>query len=452
MGSRLPTHCLLPFLTALAVAQAPPWLAEVDALVAARLQKPDAVGFSVGVAQRGAVLLAKGYGAAELEFGAAATATTRFRIGSVTKQFTAALVCRLAEQKRLSLEDGLGKWVPEFPLQGRVVTLDQLLHHTSGIPSYTDVGETWERTTPLELSHQELLAFVAGKPFDFEPGTDWRYSNTGYYLLGMVVEKVCGAPWAKVVADELATPLGLARTRADDNRDVIPGRAQGYTVRDGVLGNDDLLGTSQPGAAGALLSTGEDLVKWSMALAGGRVVKPETYSRMTKPAVLPNGRDTGYGCGLMIGEVAGQRAVLHGGGIHGFNSILLHLPGPDLHVAVISNCEQASSDKLARSIVRLVLGLPEVAAKDLPVPAGLRARYAGDFDFAAIGLVLRITAVGEKLRGEGQAQGQRPFELLWQGEREFRAGFDPEVRLVFAADGSTVTLHQGGGVFVGKRK
>lgn len=427
------------------------WLPKVEALIAARVQKPDAAGFSVGIAQRGAVVLAKGYGLAEAEHDVAATGTTLFRIGSITKQFTAAAILRLVEQKKLSLDDDLSKYVPEFPLQGKKVTIRQLLNHSSGIKSYTDLGEVWEKKQPLELSHQELLALVADQPFDFEPGTDFAYNNTGYYLLGMVLEKVHGTTYPRVIA-ALMQELALPHTRCDDSRELIPGRAQGYDFEDGVRKNDAVLGMSQPGAAGMMLSTGEDLVRWSMALAGGKVVKPENYVAMTTPLVLKDGRDTGYGFGLMKAELAGKAVVMHGGGIHGFNSQLLHVVPDDLHVAVISNCTQASADRLARDIVRTVLGIEKTEAKDLPIPADVAAAAAGTFAFADIGMDLAITAKDGKLFAQGQAEGQGQFRLLFQGEREFRAAFDADVKLVFGADWKTVTLHQGPGVFAGTRK
>lgn len=445
-------HLVSLCLIASVAAQSPEWIAKVDAAVAARLTKPDAVGFSVGVAQHGKVLLAKGYGLAEVEFAAPANETTAFRIGSVTKQFTAALILRLVEQKKLSLDDGLEKFVPDFPLQGKNVTVRMLLNHSSGIPSYTDVGEAWQKATPLELSHKELLAFVADKPFDFEPGTSWNYNNTGYYLLGMVLEKVHGKSYAQIVLDEIATPLQLGRTRYDDNRDIIVNRAQGYSMEKGVRKNDAPLGMSQPGAAGALLSTGEDLVKWSMALAGGKVVSAESYTQMTTPLVLSNGRDTGYGFGLMIGDLLGKRAISHGGGINGFNSMLLHLPDVDLHVAVISNSERADSDEVAETIVRAVLGIEKFVAKDLPLTAEVRDLCLGNFHMAELGVTFAVTKNGEKLRGRAQAEGQGAFDLLWQGGLEFRASFDHEVKLVFTADGKEMTLHQGRGVYTGKRQ
>ena len=304
---------------------------------------------------------------------------------------------------------------------------------------------------PLELSHQELLALVADQPFDFEPGTNFAYDDTGYSLLGMVLEKVHGTTCARVIAARMQE-LALPHTRCDDSRELIPGRAQGYDFEDGLCRNDAVLGMSQPGAAGMMLSTGEDLVRWSMALAGGKVVKPESYVAMTTSLVLKDGRDTGYGFGLMKAELAGKAVVLHGGGIHGFDSQLLHVVPDDLHVAVISNCTQASADRLARDIVRTVLGIEKTEAKDLPIPADVAAAAAGTFTFAAIGMDLAITAKDGKLFAQRQAEGQGRFRLLFQDEREFRAAFDPDVELVFGADWKTVTLHQGPGVFAGTRK
>ena len=432
-------------------AQPPAWLARVDALVQQRLGEPNAVGFSVGVAQHGHVLLAKGYGIADLEFDVPADAETMFRIGSVTKQFTAALVLRAAEKEQLSLDDPLERFVPDFPLQGKQVTIRQLLDHSSGIPSYTSLGAEWEKTTPLELSHGELLALVAGKPFDFEPGTGFQYNNTGYYLLGMVLEKVHDKPYAQIVLDELCTPLGLSRTRYDSNRDLIKNRAQGYAVVADEIANDAPLGMSHPGAAGALLSTGGDLVRWSMALAGGAVIGAESYAAMTTPLVV-GGRDTRYGFGLMLGSIADMPTVMHAGGIHGFNSVLLHVPQHDLHVAVLSNSELASSQKLAGTIVRAMLDVADDVAEDLPLPEALRESLVGVYDFQGIGMALRVTAVGERLEAKGEDEDQQSFGLLYQGEREFRASFDHSVKLVWSEDAATLTLYQGGRVADGKRR
>jgi len=428
----------------------PALVLKIDALAAEQLTKPGGVGLSIAVAQHGKVLLAKGYGKADAEFDVPANEQTMFRIGSVTKQFTAALVMRLVEQKKLALDDELAKYVPDSPLQGRKVTIQHLLQHTSGIKSYTDVGEAWEKVWPLELTHDELLALVEDAPFDFEPGSDWHYNNTGYYLLGMVIEKVAGRSYAEVLQTELCAPLGLARTRYDSNRELIRNRAQGYALDGERLVNDQMIGMAQPGAAGGILSTAGDLVRWQMALSSGKVVQPESFARMCTPTVLPNGHDTRYGFGLKTDEWNGKPRVQHGGGIFGFNSMLFWLPGEDLHVAVISNGEPLASDELADAIAYAVLGIEPPILKDEPIPAELIARLSGDYVFAGIGMDARVFESDGKLMLQGT--GQDAFRMLWQGGLEFRAEFDTDVRQVFAADGKSLVIHQGGRKADGVRK
>jgi CubicO group peptidase (beta-lactamase class C family) len=423
---------------------------KVDALAAEQLAKPGGVGLSVAVAQHGQVLLEKGYGKADAELDVPADEQTMFRIGSVTKQFTAALVMRLVEQKKLALDDELARYVPEFPLQGRKVTIQELLQHTAGIKNYTDIGAAWEKVWPLELTHAELLALVADDPFDFEPGSDWRYSNTGYYLLGMVIEQAAGRSYPEELQAELCAPLGLARTRYDSNREVIQNRAQGYALDGDQLVNDQMFGMEQPGAAGGILSTAGDLVRWQMALSSGKVVGPESFARMRTPTVLPDGRDTGYGFGLALDEWNGRPRVQHGGGIFGFNSMLFWLPGEDLHVAVISNGEALPSAKLADAIAYAALGLERPSVKDEPIPADLIARLSGDYEFAGIGMEAKVFEREGHLMLQGS--GQEAFRILWQGGGEFRAEFDTDVRLVFAADGKSLVIHQGGGKAEGVRK
>lgn len=429
--------------------------AAVDRCVAEHLARPGAVGLSLAIARRGEIVLAKGYGRADLEFDVPADASTCFRIGSVTKQFTAALVMKLVERQQLSLDDDLSKWVPEFPLQGKRVSLRQLLHHTSGIPSYTDLGDEWTSKWPLELSHEELLALVKDKPFDFEPGTRWAYDNTGYYLLGMVLEKASAKSYADLLRDEIARPLGLERTRRDSNVDLIQNRAQGYAWREegekGELVNDQPYGTNQPGAAGFLLSTARDLVAWSTALAGGKVVSKESLALMTTPAVLPDGKGTGYGFGLMIDEFEGRKRISHGGGIFGFNSLLAWFPAEDVHVAVISNGEALSSNRVAADVAWPALGIERPALKDLAIPAERLTKLAGVYRVAALDVLVDVTTSEGKLYLQARAPGQGKFRLLWQGEDEFRAEFDRDVKITFGGDGASFRLRQGGGQFDGVR-
>lgn len=326
-------------------------IARVEALVAKTLAKPGAVGFSIAIARGDHVVLSKGYGRADLENGVPATDASLFRIASITKQFTAAAIMRLAERGKLSLDDDFTKYV-EFPTHGKTVTIRHLLTHTSGIKSYTDVPGFFETGAALDLTPEKVLEPVRNLPLEFEPGTRWAYSNTGYHLLGMIIEKVSGVPYARHLHDEFFAPLKLTHTRCDVGRDVIPGRARGYGMADGSLVNAPYLSMTIPYSAGGLLSTAGDLVQWQLALIGGKVVSPDSYKQMTTPARLSDGSATQYGFGLFTSEIDGHANVMHGGGIPGFNSILAYFIDEKLSIAVITNSPDASAGTLAAEIAR----------------------------------------------------------------------------------------------------
>lgn len=422
---------------------------KVDDLVGKHMEAPAAVGLSVGVLWKGD-LLARGYGRAEAEFDSPAKPDTMFRIGSITKQVTAAMVMRLVEQGKVDLTANSNSYVPEYDTGKHTVTVTQLLNHTSGIPSYTDIGEEWQKVWPIELTHKQLLGLVQDRPFDFQPGQDWNYNNTGYYMLGMLLENVQGKPYADLI-DDLAAELQLKHTRYDSNRDLIRNRAQGYSLSNGKLSNDQLLGMNQPGGAGGLISTGADLVRWAHALHNGKVVSKESYAQMIKSTVLPSGRDTKYGFGLMPGEFADHESIGHGGGIHGFNSALHWLPEFDFYVAVISNCKLSAS-KVANAITFEVLGLKSPEDTQKQVDPKLKAALIGTYAVPKAGMDIRIFEKEGKLFAQGSGKGQGSFGLLYQGDGEFHASFDASVRVVFELDGSELVLHQAGMEFPGTRK
>lgn len=328
---------------------------EIDALVREAMQAPAAVGLSVAVAVGDEMVLAEGYGLAEVEHDVPADADTLFRIGSVTKQFTAAAIVRLAEQGKLYIDDDVRSFLPDYPTHGHEVTLRHLLTHTSGIRGYTELGPAFWSDAAVELTHDEMVARWKDLPFQFPPGTRWAYSNSGYYLLGMVVEEVSGRTYAEYLAQELFEPLELTHIRYDSNVDIVKNRAQGYRLVDGVLANDGLIATSRPGAAGALIASAKDLVRWQIALVSGEVVRPESYEEMTTPFLLDDNTETKYGFGLMLAELEGRPCVRHGGGIFGFNAELLYLPEERVSVAAISNCEGFRAENVAFAVAREVL-------------------------------------------------------------------------------------------------
>jgi CubicO group peptidase (beta-lactamase class C family) len=417
--------------------------AQIDSMAAAALASWPAVGLSVAVLRGGDTIVAKGYGRADLENDLPATAQTVYRIGSITKQFTAAAVMQLVEQGKIALDDTIQRFLPAYHTQGHRVTIRQLLTHTSGIKSYTSLGPEWTSRMRLDLAPDSLVALFQDKPFDFEPGTRFLYDNSGFYLLGMLIERVSGESYAGYLQQHLFGPLGLSATRYCDERPLIPHRARGYERDSGRFVNSSPLSMTQPFAAGALCSTVGDLVRWARSLAAHRPVSAASYTAMTTPATLTDGSHTTYGFGLVVGDLGGHRKVGHGGGINGFLSEIDDYPADSLTVAVLANSESARPGRLADDIARAVLGIVQPVVKDLPPSTEEIARVAGTY---ALGpLQIRVFESGGKLMA--QATGQQPFGLRWQGDSSFVAAFDDNVKIVFRIGGPRATafvLYQGG--------
>ncbi len=337
--------------------------AQVDDWAEAELEEGVVAGLSVAVEQNGRLLLAKGYGMADLEQEVAAGRNTVYRIGSITKQFTAAAIMQLVEAGQVRLDAPIQEYV-DFPTGDHEVTVEHLLQHTSGIKSYTSLGAEWARTIPLDVTHDELLGLVVDKPFDFNPGDEWRYNNSGYYLLGVIIENVTGGGYADYVEQTLAATLDLERTTYCDEKRLIPGRAEGYELEEGELVNDDPISMTQPFAAGSLCSTVLDLLTWQSALESGEVVSPDSYTQMTTEGTLRDGEATGYGYGLGVGDLDGHLRVSHGGGINGFVTHLASYPDDDLRVVVLTNTPGPTAGRLSEWIAREALGLPPPAAEE----------------------------------------------------------------------------------------
>jgi len=430
--------------------------AAADRLAAKALSQAGAVGLSVGVARNGNVIVSKGYGLAEAEHDANADGDSMFRIGSITKQFTAAAIMRLVDQGRITLDDPITRHLPGYNTHGREITVRHLLTHTSGIKSYTDLKRIMVDEPEREFKRQDLLDMVQNEPLAFEPGTRFAYCNTGYYLLGMIIERVSGKDYCAYMQEEIFNPLGLTCTRCDSNTAIIKGRAQGYTVSDGTLVNDRGLATSTPFAAGMLLASAHDLVVWADALAAGKIVSRASYTIMSTPFELVGGGATDYGFGLIIDSLDGHVRIQHGGNIFGFSAMLARFPDDGVTVAVIANSQQVSSARLAESLSREALGLSEPAA---PVAVAISeaeaARCAGVFTFPDAGWDVAIIGRDGKLFS--RASDDTESAMTYLGNGEFRITlYDKAARLVFDLAGDTpaptFVLHEGGAALTAKRK
>jgi CubicO group peptidase (beta-lactamase class C family) len=427
-------------------------ITQIDSVVQAEMASSKTPAMSVAVSRKGEVILAKGYGLANVELSVPATANTVYRTGSITKQFTAALIMQLVEAGKIGLDDPITKFLPDYPTQGHTVTIHHLLTHLSGIKSYTSLGpKFWTEASRLDLSDSAMMASFKNLPFDFAPGAKYQYNNSAYYLLGVIIEKVTGTSYRNTINEKLAPSLGLQGTSYCDESTIIPHRAQGYEFRNGKLQNDDPISMNTPGAAGAICSTVLDLLSWREALFGGRVVSNASLAKMTTPATLNDGKPTGYGYGLSVGPLEGHRSVGHGGGINGFITYLAYYPDDDVTVAVLGNLGSAPSNRVATMVARLVLGIGLPVVKDLPIAADERRRVSGNYD--AGGGTITVREEGETLILTGGPGG--PQRLKGQGDGRYVPEKQPDWVIRFTpATGQVAELvvTASGATFSAKRK
>ena len=328
--------------------------------------KPGEPGAAVIVVKDGQVLLRKGYGMADLELGVRVEPDMRFRIGSVTKQFTAVAVLMLAEEGKLALDDPVTKFLPGYPTHGHTITVEHLLTHTSGIKSYTDMPE-WLPLWRKDMTLDTLIAFFRDQPMDFTPGEKWAYDNSGYVLLGAIIEKASGKPYADFVRERIFVPLGMTSTCYDTTDNVVRRRVPGYQRSTEGWTNAPYLSMTQPYAAGALMSTVDDMAKWDAALYTERLVKQSSLKRAWTPYTLKDGKPTGYGYGWVMAGVQGHASIEHGGGINGFVCNAVRLPDDRVYVAVLSNRtgDGVSPDRLSIQLAALAIGRPYGSPKPM---------------------------------------------------------------------------------------
>lgn len=304
-------------------------------------------GATVIISKGDEILYKKAFGLANLENKVPMKPDMVFRIGSVTKQFTAVSILRLAEQGKLNLQDEITRFLPDYPVQGKKITIEHLLTHTSGIRSYTDMEEFNEAFMAVDKKPSVLVDFFKSQPMEFEPGTQWHYNNSGYVLLGVIIEKITGMSYAKYIEDSIFRPLQMTRSLYGSNSKIVADRATGYDPSSTGVQNASYLSMTLPYAAGSLMSTVEDLYKWSRGLRKEKLLKHEWLEKAVTGYKLKSGRNTNYGYGWFIGEIGGQKVYEHSGGINGYLSDALYLPGPDIYMAILSNCTcKAPSDVL----------------------------------------------------------------------------------------------------------
>ncbi len=402
----------------------------IDAYVASQVPEKGFVGLSLAIMRDGKILFAKGYGRRSVEPPAPAEVDTSFAVGSITKQFACACVFLLAQDGKLSVDDPVGKYYPALT-RARDVTLYDLMSHVSGYPDYYPldfVDRRMFKPAPVD----QVIAEYAGGKLDFEPKTRWSYSNTGYMILGRVVEKVGGEPFGKFLERRVLRPVGMNHSYFEPGKDV-PGLAHGYTSF--ALGTPELATLESEGwiyAAGGLYASASDLARWDLALVEGKVLKPESYRLMTTPRQLAGGKTAEYGCGLSVNRREGETVLSHGGAVSGFLAYNAVVPRTKSGVVLLANTDHVSPSSLYNLILNLLLkdqadregpAVPKIhgpPARDAALDF-LHQMQNGNVDRGKLGEEFsyylkpeRVRAGGGRLKALGEPE---KVEVLGTGER-----------------------------------
>ena len=336
---------------------------QTDVLIKAEMERRQIPGLSLAVCRAGKLIKARGYGLANLELAVPVRPDTVFEIGSVTKQFTAALVLMLMEEGKLGLDEKISRYLGELPAAWSNITLRHLLTHTSGLRNYTGLPGM---EASKHLTRADFIKALAPHPLDFPPGESWSYCNTGYNLLGFILEKVSGKSYWQLLDERIFKPLGMTATQSRDLKTIIPRRAAGYEKAQGKLINRDS-DLTDVFSAGAIASTVLDLAKWDAALDTDKLLQRSSREQMWAPVRLNRGQTHAYGFGWGLEEFEGRRNIGHGGSTSGFSASLQRFPDDRLTVIVLCNSgENGVAGALAKSVARIYFDAHPRRSTSLP--------------------------------------------------------------------------------------
>jgi CubicO group peptidase (beta-lactamase class C family) len=369
---------------------------------------------SVLVARDGNVILSKGYSLANVEWNRPNTPQTKFRLGSVTKQFTAASILLLQEGGKLNVQDPLCKYITDCPEAWKEITIHHLLSHTGGIPNFTSFPD-YTKTEMIPATIESIIARFKDKPLDFKPSEKWTYSNSGYILLGYIVEKASGQSYERFLQENIFGPLKMTNSGYDRNSRVIKQRAAGYSHQGDEVVNSAYMDMTIPHGGGALYSTVEDLYLWEQALFGGKLLQSKSLEAMT--TVVKND----YAYGLGVKQQFNRKSISHAGGINGFATFLAYYPDDRVTVAVLRNFDDGSLDPttIANDMAAIVFGEKYEIPRErvaIKLDPKFYDAYIGQYQLGP-NLILTIAKEGDRLMTE--VTGQPKIELFPESETKF---------------------------------
>jgi CubicO group peptidase (beta-lactamase class C family) len=421
IGASATAQSGLPAVASPKAGGAPVQLVErLDSIAGAGVREDRSVGVVAAVVKGKDTLLLKAYGKSDVEGNVPMTVDTVVPLGSDTKQFTAAAILQLRDQGKLTLDDDITKWLPDFETRGNKVTLRHLLGHTSGIAELGGMQElrAMQLMRNPTATRDDVYKVINRYPFMFPTGTMEIYSNTNFWLLGLVIEKASGMTYEDYIEKKIFEPLGMTRSMYCNNSEKVARRASGYGMRSGRPILVPPIVHTGTYAAGAICSTAEDVITWLKALHGGKVLTPKSYAEMIKPATLNDGTRLRYSMGLVVGEDGnGLRFIGHGGGGFGFSSVTRWYPEAKLAVVVLTNSEPDELTAVTERLAAAVLPAPRPAGRFTGDASLLVGSYKGPGRGKDMVIEVTQTPQGIAFSFDGVAAGPLPWVETWTFRR-----------------------------------
>nr|WP_321233605.1 serine hydrolase [uncultured Psychroserpens sp.] len=402
---------------------------------------------SILVAKDGKAIYNKAFGIANFELDVKAAPKHVYEIGSITKQFTAVAILMLEEQGKLSLDDEITKFISDYPTQGKTITVHHLLNHTSGIQSYTGMA-SFMKLARQDMTPLELIDKFKNEPMEFDPGTQFKYNNSGYILLGQIIEVVTGKSYADFIQTQIFDKVGMSNSYYGSMVDLIPNRASGYSETETGYRNADYLSLTLPYAAGSIMSTTGDLLKWQNAISANQLIKKSSLDKAVNGSKLNNGEDINYGYGWIKGDVNGSRTIEHSGGIFGYTTNGVFLPEDNVYVIGLTNCDCKNVGALVTNVAAMAIGKPFPKKEDaITLSASQLSKWVGAYEFD--GVIRHITLKDKQLFS--QREGSTNLEIYPMTETNFIFDGGDTTYDFYTEDGNRmVKMKLGGQSIVGK--
>lgn len=373
-------------------------------------------GVSLLIAKNGRIIYQNAFGMANLELGVKAKSNNVFEIGSITKQFTAIAILMLEEQHKLKVTDDITKYIPDYPTQGKTITIHNLLNHTSGIKSYTNMP-SFMSSARTDLSPVELIDVFKNEPMEFDPGTQFNYNNSGYILLGHIIEVVSGMSYADFLQTHIFDKVGMKNSYYGSMVTLIPNRASGYSEAEAGYRNANYLSLTLPYAAGSIMSTTEDLLKWQNALSANSLVKRSTLEKAINGSTLNSGEAIPYGYGWSKGNLNSSKTVEHSGGIFGYSSNGIFLPEENVYVVGLTNCDCGDVGGITSNIAAMAIGKPFPKKEDaITLTEAQLEKWVGAYEYD--GNVTRYVTL-ENGQLSSLREGSRTMDIYPMTETNF---------------------------------